>query len=432
MRLLVLRAVEWVTNEPNSSFASNLFCNVVHIIRASYPKIHVARLIVGIARQVEPGCMPNLFPLPESPSPSLSSSNEDLRSIADLYDTCLAHGSLSVSSMALPLLNSRMKSLEECHHVLYHCLRAIVKNQGCQFDFTMAERYYLRDLFRFGTQLEDLDETEFWSDDPVRIVPTPVVDKRDPVGGDHEPRLAQVRVEGVDSREGKQPTKSFVSRLFPRSIVCSGRKNREERQVYEAASDFIVSGFEESDYVKVITEEAPPPPPIKDRRNAITWTVSRLLAKLCLETTDGWKLAASISGLLLERPSSLADVLETNLSCLEDWGGRLTPKSIERFVERQRRPFHVDEGDDTSITSAYTSSLVAECRRHLDPNEALLLFNAAITLLSRMSTSTPNNDVATAMMMVVVGTGCAVDSGFTEKLPDRRPWTELVAETKKE
>jgi hypothetical protein len=43
--------------------------------------------------------------------------------------------------------------------------------------------------------------------------------------------------------------RSAFSFLTP--IICSGRRRREERAVYEAASTFIGAGFEEFEYADV-------------------------------------------------------------------------------------------------------------------------------------------------------------------------------------
>jgi hypothetical protein len=222
--------------------------------------------------------MDHLFPLPSASTP--------FQTLEDLYLECIKRGSLATPSASLPMLSTKLTSLEECKDIFYHCLLKLsstfVEFPDSPFDTTFEERLLVRDLFRFANQLEQMDEVEFWSDSKldVNIMPTA-----------EEKRLGVAAyVTPIKTPERKQ--RSAFGIFMP--LICSGRRRREERAVYEAASTFIGSGFEEFEYAGVdipITEVVGPV--------SVMYVVGKLLVRLSLEEPHGWKKSAVIARLVL-------------------------------------------------------------------------------------------------------------------------------------
>jgi len=319
--------------------------------------------------------------------------------------------------MSLPLLKSRIRSLEECHDVLYHCLLAILKNVDSVFDRSATERGFVRDLFRFGTQLEDLDETEFWSDAPASTVlpdvesPKPKKKKKEDVV---QPMPTAIQ---LPKTEEEKSSRSFVSLFIPRGIICSGRKNREERAVYEAASEFIVSGFEETDYVKALEEEDTVPPPVDDRRTRITWMAAKFLVTLCV-VEGRWKVAAGVSTLFLDLSSSTP-----NLSVLKKWEHTIKHNELadfltqrqkkQRLVVQESKEENSKEGKVWRHFADHLTSMIVEGSNDLSLAEASSLLTVSTVLLERLHTSVPKNQsVAVGLMTSALVTGFVANQSY--------------------
>mmetsp|Transcript_1302 Transcript_1302/g.3303 ORF Transcript_1302/g.3303 Transcript_1302/m.3303 type:complete len:461 (-) Transcript_1302:13-1395(-) len=452
VKLLVLRSVEWLTNESRSPFAVSVFSEVVQLVREAFPCVNFAWLLLGIGRQVEPGCVGNLFPLPpaqeSAPVDSESTStflevNRSLRTVEDLYVATTHRGSLSIPSLSLPLLSTRISSLEECNDVLYHCLWAIKRNAetDSSFDWSSSERTFVRDLFRFGTQLEDLDETEFWGDDAIDIA-LPVPDVESPTKSRKKTHSGDVVLptSPVIKKNVPRPTKnvddrqrsSFTRYLIPQSIICSGRKKREERAVYEAASTFIVSGFEELEY-GVDGEEAPP----IDRRFGITWMMSKFFVTLCMGPK--WKFAAAISELTTGQGSSRHNLFSLKPTSFADWASRLKMGGFGTFVCAlpAYAGLEMDPLDDSNAKKyvvGYLTSSISRCEDELDVDEATRAMEFATLLLGRLRFGVQKNqNVAIGLILVAVIAGHTsgrIDT-LMETLPDNAPIRLCYLTTKK-
>lgn len=283
LRLLVLRSVELVAatkkkKKVASKQASDLFARVVDLVDDTYPPYPFASLLLSLARQVEPSCIDYFFPLPNASTP--------FHTIEDLYLECVKRGSLATPSAALPLLSTKRTSLEECKDIFYHCLvrlsSTFVELSDSPFDTTREERLLVRDLFRFANQLEQMDEAEFWSDSKLDVNTMPTAEEK---------RLG-VAALAAPIKSPEKTQRSGFGIFTP--LICSGRRSREERAVYEAASTFIGCGFEEFEYAGVdipITEIVGPV--------SIMYVIGKLLVRLSLEEKHGWKKSAVIARLVL-------------------------------------------------------------------------------------------------------------------------------------
>jgi len=173
LRLFVLRTVEMVTDvhkshEKEQTYASQsvlvvattVLSIVVECVRRCATDLQFASLFLEVGRQIEPSCLPHLFPLPLSERGVAASplSRAGARSVAELFGICMREGSLAASASALPLLGSRMQSRYSCLLLMTRAIETFIANTTStlnRFDGTEEERTVMGDIYRFGMKLED-------------------------------------------------------------------------------------------------------------------------------------------------------------------------------------------------------------------------------------------------------------------------------------
>lgn len=440
MRLLVLRSVEWISNEPKSDFALSIFATIIDLLREALPTVQIASLLLGIGRQVEPSCLKKLFPLPssslvETPDldlPDEARQNIDLLSVEDLYVASTQKGSMSIPMSSLPLLSSRFTSLQECGDLLYHCLSTIGMNFGeNSFDTCFRERAYIRDLFRFGAQLESLEETDFWGDDTIEIaLPTlePTAERKKHQSDIVETTSSVIKKPVPTSPTPKQPqTRSYSSYFIPRSILCNGRKNREERAVYEAASSFILSGFEEGEYELVVKEEAVPSQRLFDRRTGITTMLAQSFVLACLGRTDStssWRLGSAVALL-----TNNGNDIPAHSTSLAEWANLLKSNVLasELCTEEDNR------GDGVELAAVLTAIKLRskQCERALSHEGAARVLHFSILLLGRLQVDMQRNvSVAANLVLIAISAAKAGNqmSSLLEMVPNATTMHRLCSE----
>lgn len=415
LRLLVLRAVEKVCSKPKSQDAIAFFKDVVGLARIVGPGIDFAQLLVGIGRQVEPKTVTALFPLPDVQCDEAANDSGDdkiiratvedpskVATVRDLYALSSQLGALSVPTIALPLLESRLMSLEETRDVLYHCLSTVLQNTDKpDFDYSAAERSLIEDLFRFGSQMEDLDDSEFWGDDDVAVVAPPVSvaspRKKDTgKSGTIEPRMTP--------KKDHSSSRSFASMLLPQSLLCRGRKNREERAVYEGASNFIVSGFEEGDYEVVVKADD-----TTDRREGITWMLGAFLVRASLQQHK-WKLVSALSSRMTSGDApddTLSSWIDSRrVGTVRDFCRRQMQAERNRNNEKETK----DENDqDNGGVLRYLHTQIRGAR--IGRSEATALIRFGLLLLSRLRAGPVKNEaVGVGLILIVLVAGGVVDT----------------------
>lgn len=179
LRLLIIRSVEMLAsvdkkNSKEQSDASHsslllakaLFSEVVEAVRTSTTDLQFASLFLEVGRQVEPSCLEQLFPLPQSialQSDEPNLSRRSAKTVFDLFSLCVQEGSLVASASALPLLTSRVQSRNYCDLLMARSIGAFIENASAsnsKFDQTEEERRVIGDIFRFGIKLEDAAKFE--------------------------------------------------------------------------------------------------------------------------------------------------------------------------------------------------------------------------------------------------------------------------------
>jgi len=221
LQLLILRSVEKVaTTSSNGGVRTSrdLFCAVVDCVATTTTPFQFATMFVEVGRQIEPSFLPSLFPLPVS----LVNGGGNCSTTDDIFDLLLEYGSMSLPVATLPLFVERDTTRSSCAAIFHHCLDALDASGGTGsatgFDLLREERSLIGDIFRYGLKLEGPDD----EGDMTRSLST------DSVASEDEPR-------GYSLMCG-------ISRLF------SGGKRRQkmnEQAIVNAASSFIVHGFDE-------------------------------------------------------------------------------------------------------------------------------------------------------------------------------------------
>jgi hypothetical protein len=222
LQLLVLRSVEKVSmatkGDQSQFFAKDLFRIVVAFVRHCATPLQFATLFVEVGRQIEPSYHPHLFPVPVASIHGGSSTTLD-----DLFDLLLENGSVSMPVAALPLFTNRETTRSSCASIFHRCLDLLDVSYGkgaaLGFDVYKEERRVIGDIFRYGLKLEDPDDDD---SDSKSSFTADTSDDEDHGGG--------------------YSIMCGMSRFFG-----GGRRRlkNDEQAIVDAASSFIVHGFDE-------------------------------------------------------------------------------------------------------------------------------------------------------------------------------------------
>lgn len=192
LQLLMLRSVEKVAAigtyrgaEANiqKSLLRSILGSIKAIVRNQTSPLQFSTLLLKIARQLEPKCLPYLFPL--SPSSTSSSSSNSTRSLGlvgggetprHLFETSLHEGSISVAVSALPLLLDQTTIQTMCTRLFYHFLNKwdacfATQNALTYFEFCLPqdELIAMVDVFRYAMKLSKNDSAT--DDEDEGLVP---------------------------------------------------------------------------------------------------------------------------------------------------------------------------------------------------------------------------------------------------------------------
>lgn len=164
IQLMVLRSVEKIAAISKSrgleeslkrALVQGMLVTLVETVRRQTTPLQFATLFLKVGRQIEPSCYPCLFPLPPSPS-STPGSGETMD---DLFNTSLAHGSISMAVAALPLLVDSQTTKSMCAATFHHCLinldASFESGQSYELEICQEELTATGDVFRYALKLSD-------------------------------------------------------------------------------------------------------------------------------------------------------------------------------------------------------------------------------------------------------------------------------------
>lgn len=442
--------------------AMSLFAEVVDAVRCSVTPVQLASLLLGVGRQIEPHCFHCLFPLPPSieahrdetivtrtpnkVSPKYVVSklhSYEWRTVEDLYSAAVRNGSLSISSSALPLCSSKPSTHEKCNELLHHCLESLETNTASDssilFDTSGEARLLLRDLFRFGVKLEDADPGTVHCTSGMgidngqeqRIEPGEHVIQSDNPTDDDVPPEEKVHhsiPKVVDKRSSSSVLRLFLPFLWSRE---SKKKHLEEQAIYEAASLFILSGFEDNDvgYLNPFEDakttsstvvqhsEQSSAGIIQTNDISVAGTISRYLLSGAFNAKDAglshWRKSFIIARLAmgenpkLFRPSSaevdtcrklsgqvLLNELAGELRCYADISRRMSFVTVANGLS-----------EDERLVVSFLAFEIAECENELNRSEASVLINLVLLLLSRHKHCADVQSVIPGLVILGVAAG---------------------------
>jgi hypothetical protein len=398
LRLLVIRAVEFVATEVRRLekkqdqhdmsrdfvLAMSFFAEVVDAVRACTTQLQFASFFLEVGRQVEPSYSCHLFPLP-MPIDAYGADINNYKYVCkvdDLFSLSLKEGSLCVAASALPLFMTRRQSRKICVQLLHHCLLSfqenVVSKDSLKFDVSGEERRYINDILQFGLRLEDVDS---------RRVKTAHLNGQDTNGGIHNSPESHKAV------SNKRDESSFL-RFLPTWFYDSGSK-REEKEIYEAASSFILLGFEESTYEYIEREKEKDEAGVQDEeeyefQNEDTESVAGVVARSLLAIAFAskgadprlkWKRTAALARLLLGDHNTL--IKDKTLDC-SDVLQEVELQEMDSLVSNGAKSTEILIDDNVAQFLVFR---ILECTHECDGAEASLLLDLVLLLLQRYDIS---------------------------------------------
>jgi hypothetical protein len=392
-----------------------------------------ASLFLGIGRQIEPSYLPHLFPLPYDGRTS-SKQWHECRSVEDLFLNAVRNGSISVPSSALPLFLSKNFSLKLCGKLLSHCLITFGANsdntKSAAFDVSLEERRLLGGIFRFGVKMEDsgsmphLDGLD--DKDPLRVF-------EEMNGGDSETHSSDFSSDADDETRGlivaTRRNSSSICQLFsPSAFFRKYSRPKEEEEIFEAASSFIMSGFDDithgfefSQNGEPVTDRVDFDLSTGDHHGQVT--MAGIVASFLLPLTFApekrlrWKRIFTLAQLLLgdnhvDRDSSAFAKIEELMKLSDALPLEVIIASLQAQVPSLRK--QLSETDKEKWLVHLIKSLLAECESNISSSQAVAVLRLVLILLARHNIG---NDVkAIVPGLLLLGIVAAHCTGYSEEL----------------
>jgi hypothetical protein len=153
VQLIVLRLVEKLAAISKHRMSDSghkysrlvdILATVVASIRHLTTPLQFATFFITLGRQLEPSCLPYLFPLPET--------------LDDLFHLAVACGSIQTSVSTIPLLLDNKSSLSKCTSVFHFCINKLDTNFtfGISYDFDVCQEELdaTGDVFRYALKIQ--------------------------------------------------------------------------------------------------------------------------------------------------------------------------------------------------------------------------------------------------------------------------------------
>jgi hypothetical protein len=413
LRLLIIRSVEMLSNvhrqltkqrtdESHSAFllAGSLFSEVVNAVRQYTTNLQFASLFLEVGRQIEPSCLPYLFPLPtKDERESKEESKAEARTVMDLFTLSVNEGSLAASTSALPLLGSKHRARQFCEQLIKESLELFAKNAASadliRFDSTEEERRILGDIFRFGIKLEDAtgleemlamtpseDSGEGQDTDWVSTSSEYSEDHKDPADHSSLPSLLSKSSRQLMCMSGRH--NSILHYIVP--SMFSGPNLLEEEAIKNAATSFIQHEFEESKsqerHIDSVIKSSVANANKEDDSDPIQLEgIGAVVGKALVDlfrssrTRFPWKALLSLARLLL--PDNHESVpWDTSFKKLLE---EVQPEDLEALV-----PADFEGREDTDRIVCFIVVHIGSCGSEIDGTEAGLIVDLIVLLLQRL------------------------------------------------
>jgi len=270
LRIIILKVVE-VLDESKENRESlqkwkegmSILREVVSVAREVFDELSFASFFLSIGRQLEPHQFDLIFPLPFEGGAGISTE--------DLFMVAVKKGSMSVALSGLSLFSCHQRTQKRVVQLICHCLHKIDEIFALSATFSSEEVKYLHQLYWFGVKLEDAiivenahaeltnmsdtkdsGESEFTSDSSTSFDESSIGYGSN---GDYSVGLSEDTsfeesqdVSFISCRShNRKPREGLVTKVVSRFFQSSRTpKNNsfEEDAIYEAATSFIISGFD--------------------------------------------------------------------------------------------------------------------------------------------------------------------------------------------
>ncbi len=272
LRIIILKVVDLLDESKDNqdriskwNEAMRILREVVSVAREIFDELSFASFFLSVGRQLEPHQFDLIFPLPLGRGEGISAE--------DLFVAAAQKGSMPVALSGLSLFTNHQETQNRVVQLLFHCLFRVDKLLALSPTFSSEEDKFLHQLYWFGVKLEDaiIEEQVQDQEESKNIFDSIDSDEssnsftsfdESSVGyssnGDYSVDRSQdssgtFPAEGQDvsflsCRSQQQKPKEglvtkVVSRLF-QSSQAPKINSFEEDAIYEAATSFIISGFD--------------------------------------------------------------------------------------------------------------------------------------------------------------------------------------------
>jgi hypothetical protein len=233
---------------------------LVSVAREVFDALSFASFFLSVGRQLEPHQFDLIFPLPSEGCTGISAE--------DLFMVAVKKGSLSVALTGLSLFSCHQESQNRVVQLLCHCFAKIDEVLDLNATFSLEEETFLHQLYWFGVKLEDAIIAEKAEED-INLSESAIISNSST--SFDESSIDDVSSEDFSVATSEDSSTSFlqeksrdasflscrskpreglvtkvVSRIFP-TAWAPKNNSFEETAIYEAATSFIVSGFDYDD-----------------------------------------------------------------------------------------------------------------------------------------------------------------------------------------
>ena len=462
LRIIVFKIIELLTGAKDSTctdwiMGKSILREVSFAMSDAFDDLATTTFWLSVGRQLEPHQFSLIFPIPNR---STASTAEDLFCVSCDY------GSLSSALSALPLFSCHVSSQKKVVQLLYHCLDGI----KCSVEATLTagahvfteEVKFIHQLFWFGVKLED------------------AIESLDASNGSQlscDESIASMSTETSEStsRSSSSSTKDDCNESFmhssksPNSSPCRALQNGrtktgiiskvvgnlfspsryqengtvDEDAIYDAASSFIISGFDSPAKTRLTT-----PLPVRQdvARSMHVHDDSNTRRKLSFDesnTTDqldyydvtvagavsvfindtiglgqefhpsqqtrlnGWKAVSLVAHLLQG---------DRETSAIASVASPIALRISRVSTVKVNSTFDHSNNNSNEIVLKFLQQLISECTAQIQPDACGVIFNLILLLLLRYDTCEDVHAFKTTL--VIIGIVCGHISGRIAELVD--------------
>lgn len=441
------------------SFYERMLADIVGLTKSSLSTVQFACIYLSIARQLEHHHLDQLFPLPLQSEAALN-----YITVKDLFTTSVNKRTLPVASSSLPIFTSTAILHEHCLDLLHHCVTTVL-NFVAAVDSTnlwciREECFFLQQIYNYTAKLEDSFEAQQYhyddsfatqqSRDGSSFSSNVSVDES---GIEHsyvsESSSAVSISESIDSLESdtsfaeitvemksSNRISRFASVLTP-SFLRSRTPKDDELAIAEAASTFVLSGFQEDSVQADSTHEAIDissagsilhDDSISVDHSAVPTmgSVSEMLGKAIassifstVENKSKWNGLNQIAVLctLLQSHNNdrqyELDIALDLIQCIHE-------SSYERVlngIDLGKNGVETYQDNDSGYVQL--TSLMQACKQKWSSDDAKAIFDAMLSILARYRKS-PDADSLLPILIIIVVISCNISGQSDVLLVDER------------